>query len=372
MCTRVAVDGQIDPLSHLPPTPPSNIWVRYFSDKPVAVRDRVTISNPRTAVEVAKAFIGGNTTHSNEPKIVIEAFPGPGQLSRALLTLPPSKLKKLIILESYGPYLDYLTPLAEADPRVELVHLSGFNWDTYKHLEEAGILDDVEKMSWDAGVHPTLHFITHITMSAHGDQLVAQLFRNISEKAWLFKYGRVPMSFLMSEALWNRLSGGPGSQERCKVGVIAEATAQTNLALPYENLQPFTNHFHPLKDPHLYHERKREGRRIGTPFVALNSVPLKDQILQSGALTEWDYVLRKLFVQKATPLKDALSLLAPGAHHLLKYINEDLTPEQQVDYAKEIRMLSLQDWSHIVRAFEEWPFKPEVRSLPPVSHRIDG
>jgi hypothetical protein len=33
---------------------------------------------------------------------------GPGALSRALLTLPPSKLKKLIILEDYEPYLEYL------------------------------------------------------------------------------------------------------------------------------------------------------------------------------------------------------------------------------------------------------------------------
>lgn len=33
---------------------------------------------------------------------------GPGALSRAFLTLPPSKLKKLIILEDYEPYLEYL------------------------------------------------------------------------------------------------------------------------------------------------------------------------------------------------------------------------------------------------------------------------
>jgi hypothetical protein len=33
---------------------------------------------------------------------------GPGALSRALLTLPPSQLKSLIILEDYEPYLEYL------------------------------------------------------------------------------------------------------------------------------------------------------------------------------------------------------------------------------------------------------------------------
>jgi hypothetical protein len=62
---------------------------------------------------------------TGNPKVIIEAFPGarnlitavtlflhsilgPGALSRALLTLPPSQLKRLIILEDYEPYLEYL------------------------------------------------------------------------------------------------------------------------------------------------------------------------------------------------------------------------------------------------------------------------
>jgi transcription factor 1 len=32
-----------------------------------------------------------------------------------------------------------------------------------------------------------------------GEQLIAQLFRGIPEKSWLFKYGRVPMSFLLNK-----------------------------------------------------------------------------------------------------------------------------------------------------------------------------
>ena len=51
-------------------------------------------------------------------------------------------------------------------------------------------------------VHPNLHFISHIPHTIKGEQLVAQLFRAIPEHVWLFKFGRVPMSFILGEWVW--------------------------------------------------------------------------------------------------------------------------------------------------------------------------
>ena len=51
-------------------------------------------------------------------------------------------------------------------------------------------------------VHPELHFVTHIPQTILGEQLVAQLFRCIPEKSWMFKYGRVPMSFILADWVW--------------------------------------------------------------------------------------------------------------------------------------------------------------------------
>ena len=39
----------------------------------------------------------------------------------------------------------------EADPRVTVVPLSGFDWDTYSIIEERGLLNDVETVPWDGG-----------------------------------------------------------------------------------------------------------------------------------------------------------------------------------------------------------------------------
>ena len=51
-------------------------------------------------------------------------------------------------------------------------------------------------------VHPELHFVSHIPQTIPGEQLVAQLFRCIPEKSWLFKYGRIPMSFILADWVW--------------------------------------------------------------------------------------------------------------------------------------------------------------------------
>ncbi|THG98073.1 hypothetical protein EW026_g4047 [Hermanssonia centrifuga] len=78
-------------------------------------------------------------------------------------------------------------------------------------------------------------------------------------------------------------------------------------------------------------------------------------------LDKWDYVLRRLFVLRSTPLKKAMLSLAPGSASLLKVLTDPrLPPEEHVDLSKPIRKLTVADWSLIARAFNEWPFAPDT------------
>jgi len=83
-----------------------------------------------------------------------------------------------------------------------------------------GLLSDVPLQEWENGgqchgiswskvthleltaVHPQLQFISHFPSTVLGEQLVAQLFRAIPERQWLFKYGRVPLSFILSDYVY--------------------------------------------------------------------------------------------------------------------------------------------------------------------------
>ena len=78
-------------------------------------------------------------------------------------------------------------------------------------------------------------------------------------------------------------------------------------------------------------------------------------------LDQWDYILRRMFVLKSTPLRKAISSLAPGADVLLQTLTDkSLPPEQRVDIRLTVRQLTVSDWALIVRAFDAWPFAPSV------------
>ncbi|PIL34238.1 hypothetical protein GSI_03949 [Ganoderma sinense ZZ0214-1] len=338
----------------LPPLPPQDQWRKLFPYVNVARRDRVFVQSPQAARAVAQSLFRSTPTTSGKGKVVVEAFPGPGALSRALLELPESTVRKLIILEDDPAYLKYLHPLADADPRVTVVPMSGHNWDTYSHLDENRLLGDVEVAPWESSI-PDLHFVSHLTHNVHGEQLIAQLFRSIPERAWLFQYGRVPMSILMSEWVWSRLTAGTGTIRRCKLSVIGEATADLQDAFDPELVAPYEAHFFPPLS-----RGKTSNRKAGQPIYGITAVPYPEQIIQRGTTDQWDYVLRRLFVLKRTPLKDAFGSLAPGATTLIKMLSDGTIPlDQRVNLSKRVNELNIADWALVNRAFEAWPFKPQ-------------
>ncbi|KAF8210211.1 S-adenosyl-L-methionine-dependent methyltransferase [Mycena galopus ATCC 62051] len=329
--------------------PPRPLWRQYF---PVGLKFgyRVFLANPTTAATVADAFIPQDSVD----KVVVEIFPGPGQLTRALLALPRSRIKKLIVLEHADMYLKYLKPLESVDDRIKVIPLNGESWSSYQALEEMKMLDDVATIPWDQGVHPQLHFVSHLVSNVYGEQFISQLFRGMPDQQWLFKYGRVPMSVVMSEYIYKRILGESVSI-RCKLSMISAAVASFKEAVPSKVLQPYQEHFYPKPRASKDANTPDSRRKAGTPFVAVNITPLEEQAIQPGLLVKWDYCLRHLYVNRATPIKNALPYLAPNAQSLLK--GTDIDPK------KHVRELTVGEWSQLVTAFHAWPFAPEDLSI---------
>ncbi|OCB86899.1 S-adenosyl-L-methionine-dependent methyltransferase [Sanghuangporus baumii] len=274
------------------------------------------------------------------------------------MKLSKNKIKKLIVLEDGEPYLPYLKPLEEVDPRVKIIPMSGFGWPTYTALEAEGLLDDVIRKEWNGEI-PNLHFVAHVPNSVLGEQLTNQFIRHIPERSWLFKYGRVPMSLLLSDYSYRRMTATNVKTEYCKLSVVAQAAASIKPAISREELQPYKDHFHPLGSGSEVVERKGSKRPAGAPYVAIQVNALQEQVIETGKLDKWDYVLRRMFVLKTTPIRRAISSLGPGAYNLLKRLGDpDLPPEERLDIDKKVRELQMRDWSIFVKRFDEWPFRP--------------
>ncbi|KAI0371169.1 S-adenosyl-L-methionine-dependent methyltransferase [Pilatotrama ljubarskyi] len=341
--------------STVPPLPPPQEWKTRFPIQNTLRRERSLVSNPDTARLVARSFLPDSASDDGG-KIVIEAFPGPGALSRAMLELPSSRLRKLIILEDDQMYLSALKPLEAADSRVTVVPMSGHSWDTYTYLEEQHLLEGLQQQPWE-GPLPNLHFVSHLPLSVKGEQLIAQLFRCIPERSWLFQYGRVPMSIILSEYVWSRLTAPPRHVRRCKLSVIAEAAAKVEEAVSQAELEPYEEHFYPVPFPVA---AKFHSRRVGQPMRAFTATPYAEQVIKRGETDRWDFCLRRLFVTKNTPLKNALNSLAPGATSLLTPLQDTrLPPSERVKPTKCPKDLTLADWALLLRAFNNWPFRPE-------------
>ncbi|TFK20919.1 S-adenosyl-L-methionine-dependent methyltransferase [Coprinopsis marcescibilis] len=342
--------------------PPRDQWVKaigaLLTHKPL--QGRISINNPETAAKMANALI----PEGAKDKVIVEAYPGPGELTRALLNLPRERIRKIIVLESIAEFSDWLDPLAEVDDRITVLKMDPYDWATYETMITDGHLSDVPVLDWDAGVHPQLHFIQHLPSIVMGEQLLNQYVRTMPDRHWFFKYGRVTLDLICSTRMHQRLTYPPGNSNRGKIGVLCETAAELSVPLAHEEMFPYNDHFFPPtteKGLSLTGAKSNtmSRRSVGFPHSVLRLVPLENQAIKPRELDIWDFVLRKLFISKATPVAKAIPTLAPGAASILKTLTDPSKPaDQRLDVKKTPRELLIPEWRLIVDAFQQWPFRP--------------
>ncbi|KAG9037200.1 Mitochondrial transcription factor 1 [Tulasnella sp. JGI-2019a] len=336
----------------LPPQKPLGEWDRAYPVKQAfGTTERAWLYNDTTAKKVVDTY---GLDDGGEPKTVIEIYPGPGVISRALLTLPRHVLKKLIILEFSPGFHPELLALAEADDRVVLMKESAYYWEVYQDLQRQGHLDDLARVGFDQ-VHPSLRMVGHLPMHILAEQWLSQILRHVADRAWMWQYGRFPIHLLMAERTWARVysQGKLHKSERCKLSVIAQAGCTVKPTLPSAELNPYDHHFFP-------HSRavaeKKRTRLAGNPYVSVGLTPRAEPLITLDNIEHWDFVLRQLFATKGQPLNKAIGHVAPGAAIILKSVSFDVTTR--------ISDLTVANWDEVIRAFGAWPFKPDALSQP--------
>ncbi|KAG8886585.1 Mitochondrial transcription factor 1 [Tulasnella sp. 331] len=336
----------------LPPQKPLGQWEQAYPVKQaLGTTERAWIYNDATARKVVDTY---GLDDGGEPKTVIEIYPGPGVISKALLTYPRTVLNKLILLEYSECFHPEILALAEADDRVVLMKESAYYWEVYQDLQQQGHLDDLAHVGFNE-VHPTLRMVGHLPMHVLAEQWLSQILRHVADRAWMWQYGRFPIHLLMAERTWRRVYSQDAlyKLERCKLSVIAQAGCDLKASLPLTELNPYDHHFFP-------HSRaiaeKKRTRLAGNPYVSVEITPRAQPLITLENIEHWDFVLRQLFTTRGQPLERAVRHLAPGATVLLKSVSFDVR--------KKIQDMSVGDWDELIRKFGEWPFRPEALSQP--------
>ncbi|KAJ9119071.1 hypothetical protein QFC22_003562 [Naganishia vaughanmartiniae] len=305
------------------------------------------------------------------------------------------------------------------DPSLVIIDGTMFDWKTVAVLEADGLLSEVQRRSW-SGQPSNLHMIATIPDSDMGEQLVSQWIGCVATRSWLFRWGRVRMSFLVKPTLYDRLTAKPGTKAYCKLSVITAALCNVQPACEHyvpgpdacvpitlqkkweKEREPIKKLLQPKKakvvkiespetkpyagnpaskepydpddlllstDINLYYPKPRrtptEQKQPPRPgLMALTLTPRKDPKIELDDKDVWDYVLRRMFVMSGSPLSVAINNLGMGAANLIPKLTDPSIPaSQRIDPNKWIREYTVQDWALVVKAFKAWPFAPDVLVL---------
>ncbi|GJN89254.1 hypothetical protein Rhopal_002233-T1 [Rhodotorula paludigena] len=298
-----------------------------------AVRGRSTLVNEESARALVKAW----GIDRMQDVTVVEAYAGPGGITRALLELP--NVKRVAAVEDayrYYPFLEVLASqvLKERYPgRVEHIGVDSFRWEAYTEVEQRGLFDDVPTLSFDQGAQ--------IPSTVYGQQLFVQLVSAIAGEMWYFQKGRMQMGFLGSETLWKKILAKPGDPEFHKLAVLINSLAIVERCDTLLGFAPPTMHFH-------------RPRGDMASYSAIKVTPREKPLVKNYDALE--YVTRHMFVGKATPWEKAFTSIAPGAGNLLPNIRE----QGLDDPKKTVSQLTMKDWIILADTFNEWPFRPQT------------
>lgn len=98
------------------------------------------------------------------------------------------------------------------------------------------------------------------------------------------------------------------------------------------------------------------------PYLGILFTPKVSPVIQYDRKYSWDFVLRRLFVKEAVPVKDVMKGLGFGAENLVPKLL-DTTDEYEgkpVEVEKLVRDLDQEEWIRVVDVFYKWPFRPPV------------
>ncbi|KAI5855497.1 ribosomal RNA adenine dimethylase-domain-containing protein [Tricharina praecox] len=171
-------------------------------------------------------------THKNAH--VIDMNPGLGLWSQAIYDrLQP---KSYTLLEPNDSYREHLKTLKPEYPRMSVVGLDGYEWDTYTKLFEATQFPEpafepgfqppqYKTVPPEEGLNTDLLFVGNLTRISSSQRLISQLIETCLLGGWVQRFGRVRFVLWMTSIDKERLLPH-ALQGRARASVVTDAAAE--------------------------------------------------------------------------------------------------------------------------------------------------
>ncbi|CCF52044.1 hypothetical protein NDA11_002388 [Ustilago hordei] len=384
--------------------PPRGQWKKAFpNSKAYETSYRYFISNRSTIKDIISKLGITSEERKGEKVTIIEGYPGPGTFADEMLKLP--KVEKVIALESTPCYVSKLgllkAQMEEKQPgsgeRFDILESSAYMWTTYNKLVDSGRLAHLNNRvttsdgsfvdfstsdfislphsdaSWQK-LSPII-FFAQLPNTVYGEQLFAQIITAIANRIWLFRHGRIQLSFICGESLAKRCLAEAGDKaSRGKLGTTVQCLADVQVGRYAHELQPHGHHFFPptmamgprvtVSGTSLIPNSNPSTGLTRTGMVMMTVTPKQEPLVKASEIEAFEFVTRNLFILRTKPIGDALTHVAPGGQNVLKMtspeqVQKGLIKKEEVILPDHVvGELTNVQWACLARMFEKWPFRP--------------
>ncbi|ORY85634.1 S-adenosyl-L-methionine-dependent methyltransferase [Protomyces lactucae-debilis] len=347
------------------PSPKIRNLVKEVNDDPdtsLAMLRKYAWSSPTVGnATLLDAALQQTELASHKGKLVLEMNPGPGVLTEAVIRhMQPNRYICLEPRQTFHKYLTRLAPQMSAPSNFQIVKEDGYDWSTYKTLEQEAYLPRDQFSHPRDEVNPHFVFIASPAENAM-DQLVAQWMETLGTHSWLQRYGRVRMLLLVNQSTRARMLASPGSSLRTRGTFVREAVCEVKEIIHTPWI--LNKEKKSLKSPWLQDFKdlpQTSASLVATPqdFFPMSNMSMVEltPFAKCKITAPWetfDYICKALLIHRTTPLYRQMRQIASGAYKILEDVSDELklkTPAQ----------MTVEEMNLVAEAFERWPFRPDV------------
>ena len=225
----------------LPPLPAVRDLLRLYKIRAVKRLSQNFLLDPRIIGRIVK--VSGNLNGAH----VCEVGPGPGGITRALLS---AGVEKLLVIEKDARFLPTLELLQEAASG----HMQIIMGDVLSYNME-NAFPEVLKKAWE-DESPTIHLIGNLPFSV-STPLIIRWMKSVSARNSAWTYGRVPMTLTFQKEVAERICAPISSPQRCRLSVMCQYlcdvkhkfSIQGGSFIPAPKVDAGVVHFTPRKSP---------------------------------------------------------------------------------------------------------------------------
>lgn len=201
--------------ARLPPLPSVRDVLKMYQITAKKNLSQNFILDPRILEKIAK------TAGNLKDKYVIEVGPGPGGITRALLTANP---KQVLVIEKDPRFIPSLKLLQEAAGGENKLKINIGDCLFY-NIEK--LIPESVSVPWDDRAVPDVRLVGNLPFNV-ATPFIIRLLNSMANKNNIFHFGRVPSLLTFQHEVAHRMTAMPNDPERCRLSIMCQNYASVD------------------------------------------------------------------------------------------------------------------------------------------------